>query len=153
MRSPRKAYKTFIIKSSLLMMCFMSLSLGLGLCLIKSPDSRATTYLEMVSQYQNQMDASANLDTKIFLAEEKQILIHQAIMIDPDHAKSWQDLSMTLAQLNDLDSALKSRDIAFQLSPTIEMSIEKLQASLPDTMVDNHKIALSDNALQHRIAY
>ena len=125
---------------ALFIVSLFSLSLGLGLCLTKTPESKSSTYLALANKYQEQARLSSlQPETSQHLLNYARDMIHASIRITPYNSGAWQSLSLTLAQSQDIDRAMQARDIAGTLGFEPLPTIHAMRALLPA-----RNLALSD---------
>lgn len=109
----RKIRKNFIF-ASFVIFSFFSLSLGIGLCLLKSPESKSDYYLSLSSYYRAQLtdkDVALQGDAQNYLLQGAKEAALKSIYHTPYKAKAWQQLSSLLHYSQDTEKALKALEI------------------------------------------
>lgn len=84
------------------MISLMSVFLGVGLCLVKSPATQSSYYLAMAGQYQSQAangDAATTV-TKEYLITQADYLSKVAVYMAPHDIKIWGEFSKLQSQIN-----------------------------------------------------
>lgn len=131
-RKRRKMHKGFALVALFIISLF-SLSLGMGLCLTKSPETKAEFYLAMAAQYQEKAEAEIlQPQAQAYLLQQSREFVSKAIGHDPYDPRSWESLTLILAQLNLGDQAMQARDIAMMLGMSDLPTIASMQALLPE---------------------
>lgn len=127
MRKRRRAGCKGFALVTLFTISFLSLGLGLFLCLVKSPAAQSDHYLSLATHYVQQADAEIlQSDSIRYLLHQSRLVLYQALQADPYNGKIWKALSLTLAKANKKSDALRSHEIAVLLGqpPLSEQEIK-----------------------------
>ncbi|HPD82558.1 MAG: tetratricopeptide repeat protein [Alphaproteobacteria bacterium] len=152
MRPSCRNFQKIIFKTLVLGIGVLSISSGLILCLMKSPQEKSEQYMQIASHLDDQLTAHIDTQAQDFLQKQKMDLIYKAIAQNPNHADLWRDLALVLAQTDDMDTAWQARNIALTLNSKINLSRDRLLAfKLTDET--QKQVALSDTAFQLSFTY
>ncbi len=134
----RKVQKGFAL-AALFIISFFSLSLGIGLCLTKSPQAKAEFYLSMAVQYQEKAETELlQPQAQAYLLQQSYQLIGEAIAQEPYNPELWKNLSLTLAQLDQGHKALQARNVAITLGLSDLPPLVEMQSLLPESHFAQH---------------
>lgn len=100
---------------------FFSLSLGVGLCLIKSPESKSDYYLALSAHYQSQLsdqDVALQVEAQNYLLKASGEAVLKSIYYTPYNVKAWQQLSSLLQYLQNTQKAAHAFEIVKTLGAT-----------------------------------
>lgn len=138
-RNRRQAHKGFVFFAfSALNIC--CLFLGMALCLLKSPQDKAEIYMAMAQQYQDKAETEVlQPAAQTYLLQQSHNLVRQALEHNQYDATLWGNLSVILAKMDQIDLAMKARDIAGDLGARDLPAIMAMRTLLPA-----RDLALSD---------
>lgn len=123
------------------------LFLGLSLCLVKSPATKAGIYLALADQYTQQaQDDLLQPEAMQYLQTQSSVMIRHALRETPYNPNLWQSLSLALVQSDEIDHAMQARAIAGDLGLTDLPTISALRSLLPA-----RNLALSDGENRHTL--
>lgn len=126
---------------------FLTLLTGMGLLLVKSPDKKAELYASLISQYQTKLETELlSFDLQEQLQQQTYALSLQALKANPKNAQSWKVLAQQLAQMNQIDKAMKARDIAITLGAQHVPPVMAMRSLMPE-----RNLALSDTLVSATI--
>jgi len=129
-----------VIFSALSLMSAFSLFMGMSIFLVKSPDQKTALYTSLIEQHQQEIETNF-LSADIQTDTQRKIygLILAALQENPNNGQMWKIFSDQLLQMNQIDKATKSRDIAIMLG------IKDVQstAMIPKSFIQERNIAFS----------
>ncbi|HPF77834.1 MAG TPA: hypothetical protein PLF01_00960 [Alphaproteobacteria bacterium] len=138
-RNRRQAHKGFVFFAFAALNIFC-LVLGMALCLLKSPQDKAEIYMAMAQQYQDKAETEVlQPSAQTYLLKQSHNLVRQALGHNKYDASLWGNLSVILAKLDQIDLAMKARDIA------VDLGAQELPAMMAmRTLLPARDLALSD---------
>lgn len=134
-----------VIFVSLSTISLLTLLMGTGLFLIKSPTQKAELYAAMVDQYQTQLQTTfMQPSVEVYLKEQSLDLAVKAVQVNPEKAESWKILAQQFAQTDQIDQAMKARDVAILLGLQDISPVTTMQTLMPERNLALSKVLVSN---------